>query len=110
MQYLLKKKKKNPKCQKDQGPTSADNITRSKEVFSLQKFFQLFSPISFLTVFLFQSKYLKGANLRFRISSYEAQLPIYFSPFVFITQFYFDSVTWRKSNLCFHLNDLPIII
>lgn len=66
------KKKKNPEYQKDQGPISAD--CSSKEVFSLQKFFQLFSPISFLIAFLFQNKYLKEANLRFRIISYGAQL------------------------------------
>lgn len=72
MQFFLKKN--NPEYQKDQGPTSADYITCSKEVFSLQKLFQLFSPISFLIAFLFQSKYSKEANLRFRISSYGAQL------------------------------------
>lgn len=82
-------KKKNPKYQKDQDPTSADCITSSKEVLhKLQTFFQLFSLISFLIIFSFQSKYLKEANLRFRISSYGAQLLQWIS-FQFISLLFF---------------------
>lgn len=79
---------KNPEYQKDQGLTSTDYITCSKKVFSLQIFFSTVFP-HFLITFLFQSKYLKEANLRYRISSYGAKnkLPFYFSPFAFITQF-----------------------
>lgn len=59
MQYLLKKKK-NSKYQKDQDPTSADYITCSREALQkMQNFFLLFSPISFLISFSFQSKYGK---------------------------------------------------
>lgn len=92
--FIGGKKKKNPEYQKDQGPVSAD--CSSKEVFSLQKFFQLFSPISFLIAFLFQNKYLKEANLRFRIISYGAQL-LWLISFQFIPLlllFYYSLVIW----------------
>lgn len=53
-------KKKNSKYQKDQDPTSADYITCSREALQkMQNFFLLFSPISFLISFSFQSKYGK---------------------------------------------------
>lgn len=59
-------------------------------------FFQLFPPISFLIAFLFQSKYLKEANLRFRIISYGAQL-LWLISFQFIPLlllFYYSLVIW----------------